>query len=86
MNEQVAYRQQVHDLEDAIRALVGDKEIVTHFDVTVSTRFVSDPSKGRSHRYSPPGSDPEVSLGKMMAATDRLRADLIQRRNEADGP
>lgn len=82
MNEPVAYRQRVHDLEDVVRAMVPEDEYITNIDLVVSTRVITDPSKGRSHRFALPGMDPEVSLGKLMAATDRLRAQLIQRQQQ----
>lgn len=84
MNEPVTYLKQVHDLEEVIRTMVTDEEIVTHFDLIVSTRLVSDPRLGRSHRFSLPGADPEVSLGKMIAACDRLRARLIEKQGGSD--
>lgn len=71
------------DVDDAIRALVPPDEYVTHYDLVVSTRAVDDPSKIRSHRYAMVGADPEVSLGKMLAAVDRLRLRL-SRQPEAD--
>jgi hypothetical protein len=75
----------VLEIEDAIRATVPEGEIVIHYDLVVTTRLINDPGRGRTHRYSTPGSDPEISLGKLTAETDRLRADLIQQRSGAAG-
>jgi hypothetical protein len=59
-------------VEDAINALLPDDEVMVHFDVLVETRCGPDARKIRFRRFSPPGSDPLLSLGLLTAVTARL--------------
>jgi hypothetical protein len=76
----------VHELEQVIESMLPEGEVLTHYDLVVSTRLARDPSKIRAHRFAPVGSDPEVSLGKMVAAVDRLRHKLTARDAAPDDP
>lgn len=66
----------LRDLEDVIRRAVPDGEIVVHFDVVVETRHGPRAQKIRVRRFSPPGSDPMLSLGLLTAARETLASRL----------
>jgi hypothetical protein len=63
-------------LEETIRSLIGDDEVMVHFDVLVETRSGPDASRIRFTRFAPAGSDPLLSLGLMTAALSRLKKRL----------
>lgn len=68
----------LRELEDVIRRAVPDDEIVVHFDVVVETRHGPEAKKIRVRRFSPPGSDPVLSLGLLTAALGKLSSRLSQ--------
>jgi len=63
-------------MEEVIRDAVPEEEFVTHFDVLVETRSGPDARTIRFRRYSPPGSDPLLSLGLLSAVKARLTRKL----------
>lgn len=63
-------------LEEVIREAVPPGEVVVHFDVLVETRVGPEARQIRFRRFSPPGSDPLVSLGLLSAMKARLRHQL----------
>ena len=68
-----AQQQQVAGrLEDIIRELVPEGEIVTHFDVVVQTRSGYAARQLRMYRYTVEGSDPLHSAELLRAALRRL--------------
>lgn len=68
----------LRELEDVIRRAIPENEIVVHFDVVVETRHGPEARKIRIRRFSPPGSDPVMSLGLLTAAREKLASRLAR--------
>jgi hypothetical protein len=72
-----AQQELLEQLENAIRAMVPDDEVLVHFDVCVSTRRGSALDKIKYRRYSPSGSDPGLSLALLDILRLRLQRRLL---------
>lgn len=66
----------MEDLESVIIGIVPEDELVTHFEVIISTRRGDAAEQIRYHRLSTPGSDPALSLGLLTAMCARLERQL----------
>lgn len=63
-------------IEELLTVLVPDGEYITHVDVIVATRSMTDSRRGSYQRFPAPGADPLMSLGALLASLDELRVRL----------
>lgn len=59
-------------VEEAIRDVLPEGEMIVHFDILVETRVGPEARKIRFRRLSPAGSNPLLSLGLLQACLAQL--------------
>lgn len=70
------YAQTMNRVEELVATLVDDGQVITHLDVCITTRSLTDTTKGDFRRFPAPGADPLMSLAVLLALLDELRVRL----------
>jgi hypothetical protein len=70
------YERTMNQVEELVATLVDDGQVITHLDVCVTTRSVTDTTKGDFRRFPAPGADPLMSTALLLVLLDELRVRL----------